>query len=201
MTRVLSPLRFLLLSALALGFLCAMVQEPAQAATKQGVASQEMRLTSFRLSEDTGTLVLNFGVGVTQIDQLKVMLKEGVQVELTCDVQLSRPRTYWFRKTLAETSLTSHLSYDTLTKEYFLMLPSEQAPHRNKSLRRLLSGAWKALTLPVASTSLLIRGEEYRVTLDVALINTDIPEWLTKSFFFWSWDPAPPIQYSTDFTY
>jgi hypothetical protein len=44
-------------------------------------------------------------------------------------------------------------------------------------------------------------GDDYRVTLDVEMVNTDVPEWLSKSFFFWSWDPAPPIQYSTDFTY
>jgi hypothetical protein len=65
----------------------------------------------------------------------------------------------------------------------------------------LLDGAWKSISLPVGSTTLMTSGNEYRVTLNVEMVNTDVPEWLTKSFFFWSWDPAPPIQYSTDFTY
>jgi hypothetical protein len=180
---------------MALCLFCATLPSPAHA------ISQEMRLTAFRISETDGALMLNFGIGVTQLDQLRVLLNEGVQVELNCHVRLSRSRSYWFRKSLAETTITSTLYYDTLTKEYFLTLPDNKAPHRNKSLRKLLHGAWKSIALPVGSTTLMTSGNEYRVTLNVEMINTDVPEWLTKSFFFWSWDPAPPIQYSTDFTY
>ncbi|MEZ0576204.1 DUF4390 domain-containing protein [Halodesulfovibrio aestuarii] len=195
MTRISNSIRTFLLSAMALCLFCVTVPSTAHA------TSQEMRLTSFRLSETDGALMLNFGVGVTQLDQLRVLLTEGAQVELNCQVHLSRPRSYWFRKSLAETNITSHLYYDTLTKEYYLTLPDTKAPQRNKSLRKLLDGAWKSITLPVGSTTLLTSGNEYRVTLHIEMINTDVPEWLTKSFFFWSWDPAPPIQYSTDFTY
>lgn len=195
MTRVSHSIRTFLLSTMALCLFCATLPSPAHA------TSQEMRLTAFRISETDGALMLNFGVGVTQLNQLRVLLNEGVQVELNCHVRLSRPRSYWFRKSLAETTLTSTLYYDTLTKEYFLTLPDNKAPHRNKSLRKLLEGAWKSISLPVGSTTLMTSGNEYRVTLNVEMVNTDVPEWLTKSFFFWSWDPAPPIQYSTDFTY
>ncbi|SIN98006.1 DUF4390 domain-containing protein [Halodesulfovibrio marinisediminis] len=195
MTRVSNFTRTLLFSTMTFCLLCATLPAPAHA------TSQEMRLTSFRLSETDGALMLTFGVGVTQLDQLRVLLNEGVLVELNCQVDLSRPRSYWFRKNLAETNITSQLYYDTLTKEYFLTLPDNKAPHRNKSLRKLLEGAWKSISLPVGSTTLMTSGNEYRVTLSVEMVNTDVPEWLSKSFFFWSWDPAPPIQYSTDFTY
>lgn len=195
MTRVSTFTRTFLFSMLALCLFCATQPAPAHA------KSLEMRLNTFRLSETDGALMLNFGVSVTQLDQLRVLLNEGVLVELNCRVDLSRPRSYWFRKNLAETSMTSQLYYDTLTKEYFLTLPDNKAPHRNKSLRKLLEGTWKSISLPVGSTTLMTSGDEYRVTLNVEMINTDVPEWLTKSFFFWSWDPAPPIQYSTDFTY
>lgn len=195
MTRVSYSIRTFLLSTVALCLFCATLPSPAHA------ISQEMRLTSFRLSETDSALMLNFGIGVTQLDQLRALLTEGVQVELNCNVHLSRPRSYWFRKSLAETNITSSLYYDTLTKEYYLTLPDNKAPHRNKSLRKLLDGAWKSISLPVGSTTLMTSGSEYRVTLNVEMVNTDVPEWLTKSFFFWSWDPAPPIQYSTDFTY
>jgi hypothetical protein len=180
---------------MALFFFCVSSPSPAHA------SSQEMRLTSFRLSETDGALMLNFGLGVTQMDQLRLLLTEGVQVELFCHVNLSKPRSYWFGKELAETSIASRLYYDTLTKDYFLTLPDNNAPHRNKSLPKLIEGAWKSITLPVGSTTLMTSGDDYRVTLDVEMVNTDVPEWLSKSFFFWSWDPAPPIQYSTDFTY
>lgn len=195
MTRVSNFLRTFLLSAAALCLLCATLPAPAHA------SSQEMRLTSFRLSETDGALLLNFGVGVTQLDQLRVLLTEGVQVELTCRVDLSRPRSYWFRKNLAESTISSRLYYDTLTKDFYITMPDNKAPHRNKSLRKLLEGTWKTMSMPVGSTTLMTSGSDYRVTLNVEMVNTDIPEWLTKSFFFWSWDPAPPIQYSTDFTY
>ncbi|MCT4535184.1 DUF4390 domain-containing protein [Halodesulfovibrio sp.] len=195
MTRASSSLRTLLLAAMALFFFCVSSPSPAHA------SSQEMRLTSFRLSETDGALMLNFGLGVTQMDQLRLLLTEGVQVELFCHVNLSKPRSYWFGKELAETSIASRLYYDTLTKDYFLTLPDNNAPHRNKSLPKLIEGAWKSITLPVGSTTLMTSGDDYRVTLDVEMVNTDVPEWLSKSFFFWSWDPAPPIQYSTDFTY
>ncbi|WP_066851943.1 DUF4390 domain-containing protein [Halodesulfovibrio spirochaetisodalis] len=195
MTQVSSFIRTLLFSTIALCIFSISLPSSAHA------VSQEMRLTSFRLAETDGALMLNFGVGVTQLDQLRLLLTEGVQVELFCQVNLSKPRSYWFRKGLTETSVTSLLYYDTLTKEYFLTLPDDKAPHRNKSLRKLLEGAWRSITLPVGSTTLMTSGNDYRVTLYVEMINTDVPEWLSKSFFFWSWDPAPPIQYSTDFTY
>lgn len=196
MTRVSSPIRVLLLSVLALCVFFTALPTNTHAA-----GPQEMRLKSFRLMEADGALMLTFGVDFSNIDQMKGVLKEGVKIELLCDATLSRSRSFWFRKTLATNTLSSLLYYDTLTREYYLTLPGNKAPHRNKSLKKLLDGAWASLTLPVASTTLIAPGDEYRVSLSIESVNTEIPEWLAKSFFFWSWDPAPPIHYSTDFTY
>ncbi len=183
-----------LLICLALACLMCAWGAPARA------ADQQIRLRDFVLDNSDGQIAVRFGIGFTELDSLRLMLKEGARVTLTCEAALTEPGSLWFSNTLSTQELHSVLSYNVLTREYMITLSGQPTLHKSNSLVKLLAETWAELALNVGQLANLTRGEEYRVDLDIRMASDNVPPWLAKTLFFWSWDIAPSMHYSMDFT-
>ena len=164
-------------------------------------AAQQLELDSFVLDTVDDKLVLRFGVSVSDLEMLKRDLREGSAINLTSTVSLSRRSSFIPRGSLVSIEGLSTLQMDPLTREFILTEPDRKAPNRNKSLKALLDSTWSRMVLPLCRLNTLEHDREYVVALDVTLRHADVPPWLSKTLFFWSWDVAPPISYSMTFTF
>lgn len=171
------------------------------AAPAQVYASQELELHDFVLDNSEGNLLLRFGIGVSSLDSLRVLLKEGGTVKLECEGTLSLRKELWLDGTVASRTLISFLRYDKLTQEYVMQQEGVSAPFSQKSLKQLLQNTWGRLSLPLTPLEALDRGAPYVVSLHVILHDEDVAPWLKKTLFFWSWDAAPSMRYSMDFIF
>ncbi|MGJ3523285.1 DUF4390 domain-containing protein [Nitratidesulfovibrio sp. D1] len=187
-----APLVLLILFAL---FLLS-VANPAQAAPPR-----QFVLDTFAIETRDDTLVLRLGVGVDDPDGLRDLLKDGAEMELRGTATLTRRRGVLPDVTLAEKVFACVLRHDTLTREFELRLEGRESPWRDKNLARLLEATWKRLVLPLAPISTLEKGEPHRVSLALSLRHTDVPPWLSRTLFFWSWEVVPDATFTQDFTY
>ncbi|GFM36052.1 DUF4390 domain-containing protein [Desulfovibrio psychrotolerans] len=170
-------------------------------ATAARAASQQLKLEDFVLDNAEGQLAIRFGVGIQDKERLRVMLKEGAVITLTCEATLSDTSGMWLNTTLARQEMVSTLSFNALTREYAIAYEGSPAVYRNANLMRLLSETWERLSLKVGQLVNLERGREYRVDLSVRMQNDNVPPWLSKTLFFWSWDIAPTMRYSMNFIF
>lgn len=171
------------------------------AGSAQAAPPRQFVLDTFAIETRDDTLVLRLGVGVDAPDGLRDLLKDGAEMELRGTVTLTRRRGVLPDVTLAEKVFACTLRHDTLTSEFELRLLGREVPWRDKNLARLLEATWKRLVLPLAPIAALEKGEPHRVSLTLSLRHTDVPPWLSRTLFFWSWEVVPDATFTQDFTY
>lgn len=163
--------------------------------------AQSLILSNLVVDNKAGSLTARFGVSVDDAAMLAESVQNGVTLALNCKAKLSRKSGLFGSPQIAEAGFTSRLKYDSLTKEYTLQLPGREALLKNAGLHELLRAGWGELTLDMGSWRMLERDQEYTLTLDMRLQQTDIPNWFKRTLFFWAWDVAPSATYQLHFKY
>lgn len=189
-------------TSLLAGFILTCILLSAVAApTRAFAADQQLQLKDLVLDNTDGQIAIRFGLGFTELDELRLMLKEGAQLTMECDATLSEPGTLWLDTTLTQQTISSVLSFNVLTREYTITMSNQTTQHKNNSLVKLLGDTWEKLSLNVGQLANLERGKNYRIDLKIRAESNNIPPWLAKTLFFWSWNVAPSMHYSMHFTF
>ncbi|WP_432738764.1 DUF4390 domain-containing protein [Maridesulfovibrio sp. FT414] len=166
---------------------------PAQASTIQ--------LKNLVLDNQAGAIMARFGIELQTDTQVEEALLNGVRLKLECQARLFEHRSVWADSEVAGKTYTNKLYYDSLSKQFVLEKQGPDKIFKNESLSILLREEWRNLILDLGPWSTLQRGERYKLRIKVHLDQTDIPEWLKSTLFFWSWDVIPSATYQLDFTY
>lgn len=184
------PCRFILWGA---GLLCLLWAAPLRA---EGGAA--FVLNSLSVVFQQGTTRLEAAIAVNDPAPLQANLRDGAALNLHMDVLVERPRMVLPDKTVSQQRLLFQIRFDPLTREY-LLLRSAQSPLRQRRLAALLEEVLGDATIPLAPPAMLMPGERYRARLTLAIRHADVPPWLEKALFFWSWDVIAPTTFSLDF--
>lgn len=187
--------RFLLHMTYALWalFMSSLVLTPDNARAAEGIELTQARLES---TDDGYKLAATFAFELNR--GLEEAITHGVPLYFTTDVMLTRPRWYWFDEKAVNTSQTTRISYNVLTRQYnAAVLGSLQ--QNFSSLQEALALVHRPNRWVVAERGALSSGATYKVSirmrLDVAqlskpfqvnaLNNSDwrlSTEWKTFSF-------------------
>lgn len=187
-----------LLLLLALFVPCRVMAEPLFSSSGQ---SNTLALRSFTVETKPDHHVLvECGICVSDSQTIKALLRDGAIINLTCRLVIERLRTLLANETIAEGSEVHQLRYDPLTREFIMLRPGAPA-RRDKKLDVLLAATWECMAFNMPLENPLVSGETYKVRLDLALQHAEVPPWLEKALFFWSWDVAPATSFTQEFTY
>ena len=119
---------------------------------------------------------------------------------LTCKLALERVRTLLSNEVISEESRSYQLRHDLLSREFILSSPGHPIV-RQKQFDTLLASAFQHLDFLLPLQAPLVSGETYRVQLKITLEHAEVPSWLEKALFFWSWEVTPPLSFSQDFIF
>ncbi|MFP4315125.1 MAG: DUF4390 domain-containing protein [Desulfovibrionales bacterium] len=163
--------------------------------------AQTMALNEMVLHNRAGEVNLRFGVDILEEQGLEEVLHNGGIVELRCRASLLRKRGLIWDKELAEYEFVSQIDANALTQDYIVRTEGSDKVYQGKGLPKILQEAWGMIDIGLGPWSRLERGREYRIVLNLGMERVDIPIWLKRSLFFWSWDVAPEAVYELEFTY
>lgn len=163
--------------------------------------AQSLVLSNMVVDNQAGTLMARFGVAVDGSASLTDQLQAGATLALTCKARLSKPGGLLGGPRLTETEMVSRVKLDPTTRDYVLTIPGREAPLRGAALDELLRSGWGELALDLGAWRQLEPGKDYTVTLEIKLSQADIPNWLRRTVFFWSWDVIPAATYQLHFRY
>ncbi len=163
--------------------------------------AQSLALSNLVVDNQAGTLMARFGVAVEGAASLTDQLQAGATLALSCKARLTKAGGLLGGTHISETGMLSRLKFDPLTREYALQLPGRETPLRGASLDELLRSGWGELALDLGSWRQLESGQDYSVSLEIKLSQAEIPSWLKRNLFFWSWDVIPATSYQLHFRY
>jgi hypothetical protein len=165
------------------------------------VHGQEVMLKNLVLDNVAGTIQLRFGVKTVDTEELKAYLEEGVTLRLQCSAKLKANKSLWWDETLREQEVAFELKNNPLTRKYVLRNVTEKRTMRNKDLETLIRSNWGHMVLEMGRWPKAPKGREYVLELKVRLERADIPVWLRRALFFWSWEVVPVKTYRMNFTF
>ena len=170
----------------------------AQPQTQEAAA---LRLGFFTVQTLSDTKVhVDSGIVVDKLKVVRNLLRDGAVLNFTCKLTIERLRSVLSNDVLAEHSETFQIRHDPLTRDFCVLrqgLPSQCS----KKLDTIIETACGDMPFTITLLEPLVSGEKYRVRLDVTLQHAEVPPWLEKALFFWSWDVAPPTSFIQDFVY
>ena len=106
---------------------------------------------------------------------LEDALLRGVPLYFTTQVEVTRPRWYWFDETAISATRTVRISYNLLTRQYRVSIDGNL--HRNfAKLEEVLALLRRPSRWVIADLSSLKRGQVYQVTVQMALDVTLLPK-------------------------
>ena len=154
-----------------------------------------LTLTDVSMELESRLLRLRSSLALENPTPVRQQLQDGAQMGLTCTLSLERVNT--FRNSeVASTTRLFMLRHDPLTREFVMSSGSDKFQLRY--LTPLLEQGWKDTPLELSLPGPLEPGE-YRLRLHLTLELTDIPPWMAKTLFFWSWEVASPLTYTQTF--
>lgn len=163
--------------------------------------AQSLALSNLVVDNQAGTLMARFGVAVEGAASLTDQLQAGATLALSCKARLSKSGGLLGGARVSDSEMVSRLKFDPLSREYVLQAPGREAPLRAAALDELLRSGWGELALDLGSWRQLESGQDYSVTLEIKLSQAEIPGWLRRNLFFWSWDVIPATSYQLHFRY
>lgn len=183
------PLALGLLLVLLAGGLCFAVR-PSVAAD-----SPRLELDDVSMELDNQLLRLRSSLSLENSTPVRKQLQDGAQMGLTCTLSLERVNTFHNSEVASTTSLFM-LRHDPLTREF--VMSSGDDKFQLRYLAPLIEQGWRETPLELPLPASLEPGE-YRLTLHLTLEYTDVPPWLARTLFFWSWEVASPLTYTQTF--
>jgi hypothetical protein len=139
-----------------------------------GARAETVVVRTAELRVDDDQVVLNAEFEFTLSTTLEEALQRGIPLYFILEVEVSRPRWYWFDEKLVTYDTASRLSYNSLTRQYRIGsgLFSQTVPSLEDALR-LLS---RVSSRPIANAEQLARGSRYDAALRFRLDGSQLPK-------------------------
>lgn len=155
---------------LAAALLLAAVLLPPSAHAAEGVEIEHAGLEN---TDEGYRLSLAFSFELTR--GLEDAVTRGIPLYFTTEVQISRPRWYWFDDKTINTSQTIRISYNVLTHQYHAAI-SGRLQQSFSTLDDALSLVRTPSHWVVAEKGALRRGEKYKVAVRMGLDVARLPK-------------------------
>jgi len=168
-------------------------------AVHQDARSQKLDLSSFLVDTQEEYLVARLSLHVYDFENIKHILDNGGKMTMLCTATLFRQRTLLWNRKLDSREIEIDLQKDLLTGEYIVKHPEKRIRMQKLSEDDFLS-LFEQVTIKIAPWSELRPEQKYSLRVNVRLISRDVPQWIKRILFFWSWDVAKGVQYETGFT-
>lgn len=162
-------------------------------------AGQEITLRNLVVNNKDGAVHLRFGLRARNTEELSRYLEQGTDLRLVCTATMNLERSLWWDRELRRSAKEFLLRYDSLDDVYRFGTDEDSTGERDSDLASLLRSEWQRIDMDLGPWPNEYREENLALHLTVRLARTDVPVWLKRTLFFWSWDVVPVKNYRIRF--
>ncbi|NEX63836.1 DUF4390 domain-containing protein [Noviherbaspirillum sp. 17J57-3] len=136
-------------------------------------AEVEITRASLENSDDGYKLALSFSLELNR--SLEDAISRGIPLYFTTEVEVTRPRWYWFNEKVVSITQTTRISYNTLTRQYQASLGG-QLQASFQTLDEALSLIRRPGRWLIAERGVLKPGEVYNIAVRMGLDVARLPK-------------------------
>ncbi|MFW6005433.1 MAG: DUF4390 domain-containing protein [Desulfonatronovibrionaceae bacterium] len=163
-----------------------------------GQQAQQLELSSFFLNTRGDRLSAGFSLEMDDFSRVKKSLDEGAKLELIYEVRVIKNVFLFPDFSLASKEVNIGLAKDLISGDYKILFPGRKKvvpEFTRKDFTQLFSN----ISVPLISLEQLEDNETYLIRIQARLTTTEVPKWIKKTLFFWSWDLVDSLHYEMDF--
>ncbi len=161
--------------------------------------SQSLDLSSFTVETGDNHLMARFSVDVDEFEKIKETLDNGGKMIMICAADLFRKRSVFWNKRLKSQKVEIALEKDLLKGKYVVSLPEGEIKLKELPEEDFTS-LFQDIKVELFPWKELETGRNYKLSMHIRLVSRDVPKWIKRTLFFWSWDVARDIRYETEFS-
>jgi hypothetical protein len=161
--------------------------------------AQLLSLDNLILDNQSGRIHLRFGLRLAETSEIQTVLQEGVDLWMAGTAKLIAKRFLLPNQVLNEQQIEHVLEWNPLAQVFEMTLPQKEHLVKNKDFNELITAHWREITLDLGEWSMLSSDQTYHLELEITLDRRDIPVWMRRVLFFWSWEVISPIRYELEF--
>lgn len=158
----------------------------------------ELILNTYVVEPSAHQIKVHYSLHVLPVAALADLLRDGAHLALEEQVSVVRLRSLMPNSTVLDARFVWYLRHDPLTRQFILTQDNGQSS-RNAQLAPLLAQTWKERSHLFPLERPLEEDSTFRLVLSYTFKHTEVPPWLEKSLFFWSWGVSEPLVVSVDF--
>ena len=139
------------------------------------VAADDIQINTAKIesSDNTYRLLTSFSLDFNH--SLEETLLHGIPLYFKTEIEIRRPRAFWFDDVPVSKSRTTRISYNVLTRQYSISIPGTLQRNYG-SLEDVLSAIRYPPGWAIADISDLEPGEKYHVSVRVMLDVSQLPK-------------------------
>jgi len=141
----------------------------------------------------------SYGVGIKGMVPVRDQLRDGAHMLLEGSVSLLQNNLIRPSSELASVPVSWLLRHEPLTQDFLLFADPERV-RRGPFIDTLIRETWSDLHADLTLTEPLQEDQTYTLKLTLVLKYAEVPPWLKKALFFWSWDLSPVLVFERQFT-
>lgn len=142
----------------------------------QAAESEEIEVVSLEIAQTAeANYILNARLDFTLGETLVDAVQRGIPLYFVAELQIEKPRWYWFNRKLVDKTLEYRLNYHVITRSYRLSVGG--GLHRNfDSLHEALQAMQRLRNWPIAEAGTLEAGTEYTTSYRFRLDKGRLPK-------------------------
>lgn len=145
---------------------------------------EDMRIRSAYVEPSEGVLLLNAQVEFSLPDGAQQAIKDGVELTLTFDIEITQPRRFWADNTVAALEQRYELLYHAVSGRYLVRNLNSGEQTSYPTLEAALEPLHRIERLPILDEALVGGAGRYEISLRASLDVRTMPDAL-RFVLFW----------------
>lgn len=162
------------------------------------LAAQQLELSSFFLDTRGDRLSAGFSLEMDDFSRVKQSLDDGAKLELIYEVRVIKNVILFPDFSLASKKVNIGLEKDLISGDYEIHFPGRKKVVPEFT-REDFTELFSNVSVPLISLEQLENNETYIIRIQARLTSTEVPKWIKKTLFFWSWDLVDSLHYEMEF--
>lgn len=161
--------------------------------------SSHLDMSDFIVDTQDEHLVVRFSIEMDDMTKVESLLDNGSEVALIYQVKVFKKYSFFPNYLLVKREVEVEFEKDLISGNYDIFYPD----HRKRTNRLELedfNSLFSNITVSLLPLESFELQQDYIARFEARMISKNIPTWIKRTLFFWSWDLAKSVRYEMEFS-
>lgn len=161
--------------------------------------SSNLDLSDFIVDTQDDHLVVRFSIEMDDLTKIESLLDNGSEIALIYQVKVFKKYSFFPNYLLVSREVEVEFEKDLISGNYDIFYPDHTKKTDTLELEDF-NNLFNDVTVSLLPMENFELQQDYIARFQARVISKNIPTWIKRTLFFWSWDLDKSIQYEMEFS-